>query len=75
MTDTTQLVITRIFDAPRALVYQAFVDPDQVAQWFGPVGWSVPRDSIDIDLRVGGRQKFTMVNDADPSQTSPVRPA
>ncbi|BCJ40373.1 activator of HSP90 ATPase [Actinoplanes ianthinogenes] len=68
----TDLVITRIFDAPRDLVYRAFVDPDQLAAWFGPVGWSVPRDSIDIDPRPGGNQKFTMVNDADPSMTSPV---
>jgi uncharacterized protein YndB with AHSA1/START domain len=30
--------ITRIFDAPRELVYRAFTDPDQLAQWFGPVG-------------------------------------
>ncbi|WIM93808.1 SRPBCC domain-containing protein [Actinoplanes oblitus] len=68
----TDLVITRVFDAPRELVYRAFVDPDQLAAWFGPVGWSVPRDSIDIDPRPGGRQKFTMVNDADPSMSSPV---
>lgn len=68
----TDLVITRIFDAPRELVWKAFVDPDQLAQWFGPVGWSVPRDTVSIDLRVGGHQRFTMVNDADPEQTSPA---
>jgi uncharacterized protein YndB with AHSA1/START domain len=68
----TDLVITRIFDAPRELVYRAFVDPDQLSQWFGPVGWSVPRDTIDIDPRPGGNQKFTMVNDADPTMNSPV---
>ncbi|MBG0567439.1 SRPBCC family protein [Actinoplanes aureus] len=67
----TDLVITRIFDAPRELVYRAFTDPDQLAAWFGPVGWSVPRDSVDIDLRVGGHQRFTMVNDADPDMRSP----
>jgi uncharacterized protein YndB with AHSA1/START domain len=68
----SELVITRIFDAPRALVYRAFVDPDQLAQWFGPVGWSVPRDSIEIDATVGGHQRFTMVNDEDQSMISPV---
>jgi uncharacterized protein YndB with AHSA1/START domain len=66
------LVITRIFDAPRALVYRAFTDPDQLAAWFGPVGFSVPRDSVEIDARVGGHQRFTMVSDADPAQASPV---
>jgi uncharacterized protein YndB with AHSA1/START domain len=69
---TQDLVIERVFDAPRELVYQAFVDPDQVAQWFGPVGWSVPRDSVELDPRPGGIERFMMVNDADPSQTSPV---
>ncbi|GIF03221.1 SRPBCC family protein [Actinoplanes siamensis] len=68
----TDLVITRIFDAPRELVYRAFTDPDQVSQWFGPVGWSVPRDTVEIDARPGGKQVFTMVNDDDPSMASPV---
>ena len=71
-TDTTELVITRIFDAPRELVYQAFTDPDQVARWFGPVGFSVPRDTVDIDARVGGQLRFTMVSDDDPDMASPV---
>jgi uncharacterized protein YndB with AHSA1/START domain len=66
------LVITRIFDAPRHLVYQAFTEPGQLASWFGPVGWSVPPESIDVDNRAGGHQRFTMVNDADPAQSVPV---
>jgi uncharacterized protein YndB with AHSA1/START domain len=70
--NTGELVITRIFDAPRHLVYRAFVDPDQLAAWFGPVGFSVPRDTVDIDAKVGGHQRFTMVSDTDPTQTSPV---
>jgi uncharacterized protein YndB with AHSA1/START domain len=68
----TELNITRIFDAPRAMVYRAFVDPDQLAQWFGPAGWHVPRETVEIDARVGGTQRFTMVNDDDPAMTSPV---
>ncbi|HEY6597539.1 MAG TPA: SRPBCC domain-containing protein [Asanoa sp.] len=67
-----ELVITRIFDAPREQVYRAFTDPVQLARWFGPVGWSVPRESVDVDDRVGGPFSFTMVNDADPDDTSPV---
>jgi uncharacterized protein YndB with AHSA1/START domain len=70
--NTTDLVVTRIFNAPRNLVYRAFVDPDQLAAWFGPVGFSVPRDSVEVDAKVGGHQRLTMVNDADPSQTSPI---
>jgi uncharacterized protein YndB with AHSA1/START domain len=73
MSDTgTELVITRIFDAPRELVYRAFTDPDQLAAWFGPAGWSVPRDSVDIVAEIGGHQRFTMVDVSDPTQSSPV---
>jgi uncharacterized protein YndB with AHSA1/START domain len=71
MSDLVELVITRVFDAPRELVYRAFTDPDQLAQWFGPVGFSVPRQTVDIDARVGGHQRFTMVSD-DGQMTSPV---
>jgi uncharacterized protein YndB with AHSA1/START domain len=63
-----ELIISRVFDAPRELVYRAFTDPDQLAQWFGPVGYSVPRDTVDIDARAGGHQRFVMVSDEDPSQ-------
>ena len=68
----SELVITRIFNAPRDLVYRAFVDPDQLSQWFGPVGWSVPRDTVDVDARPGGHQRLTMVNDENPEMSSPV---
>ena len=71
-TPTNELVITRTFDAPRELVYKAFTDPDQIAQWFGPVGFSVPRDTVSIDARVGGHQRLTMVSDDDPEMVSPV---
>ncbi|MDX6738976.1 SRPBCC family protein [Actinocorallia sp. A-T 12471] len=68
----SELVINRVFDAPRDLVYRAFTDPDQLAQWFGPVGFHVPRESVDLDVRTGGHERFTMVKDDDPSFTSPV---
>ena len=58
------LIIERHFDAPRELVWQAFTDPDQIAQWFGPVGYTVPRSSVSVDLRVGGEQRFEMVPDS-----------
>ena len=37
-----ELVITRIFDAPRALVFKAWTDPKHVAQWWGPRGFTNP---------------------------------
>jgi uncharacterized protein YndB with AHSA1/START domain len=62
MTDTAQQVlITRIFDAPRARVFQAWTDPDDVAAWYGPEHCDTPRELIHIDLRVGGRYELTMV--------------
>jgi uncharacterized protein YndB with AHSA1/START domain len=61
--------ITRIFDAPRALVYRAFTDPGQLAQWFGPPGCSVPRESVEVDARPGGHLRFVMTG---PDVRSPV---
>ncbi len=52
------VVITRTFDAPRALVWQAWTDPKMMAQWFGPRGFtaSVP----ELDVRVGGALRIVM---------------
>jgi uncharacterized protein YndB with AHSA1/START domain len=60
-TQHQQVLITRIFDAPRELVFAAWTDPEQVAQWFGPEHFDTPRESVAIDLRVGGRYALTMV--------------
>jgi uncharacterized protein YndB with AHSA1/START domain len=50
--------IVRVFDAPRALVWQAWTDPKMMAQWFGPRGFtsSVP----ELDVRVGGKLRIVM---------------
>jgi uncharacterized protein YndB with AHSA1/START domain len=56
-----EIAITRVFDAPRELVFKAWTDPDQVAKWFGPAGFETPRDSVEIDLRVGGRFHLSMI--------------
>jgi uncharacterized protein YndB with AHSA1/START domain len=68
MTDSTsvptadqQILITRIFDAPREQVFRAWTDPEAVAQWFGPALFETPRDRVRIDLRAGGRYELTMV--------------
>lgn len=50
--------ITRIFDAPRALVWKAWTDPEFVKQWWGPKGFTSP--VCRIDLRVGGRFTYCM---------------
>ena len=56
-----EILITRIFDAPRERVFRAWTDPDEVAQWYGPEHVDTPRERIHIDLRVGGRYELTMV--------------
>lgn len=56
-----EITIERIFDAPRELVFKAWTDPDHVAKWFGPEGFETPRDSVEIDLRVGGEFRLRMV--------------
>ncbi len=60
-TSDQQVLITRIFEAPRERVFAAWTDPDQVAAWYGPEHMEAPRDRIKIDARVGGRWELTMV--------------
>ena len=57
-----EVLITRIFEAPRERVFNAWTDPDTGAAWFGPEHMEAPRDRIHIDLRVGGRYELTMVS-------------
>lgn len=69
---STTLVIEREFDAPRWAVYDAFTQADLVGTWFGPSGLAVPRHSVELDPRVGGYLRLTMVGSRDPSVRSPV---
>lgn len=72
-TETPQLVISRVFDAPRELVYRAFTDPDHLAAWWGPIGNSLRRDEIEFDVRPGGFQRWTEVNAAEPGLRVHIR--
>jgi uncharacterized protein YndB with AHSA1/START domain len=56
-----EVLITRIFEAPRERVFRAWIDPDEVAAWYGPAQMTAPRERIHIDPRVGGRWELTMV--------------
>ena len=51
--ETERMVITRVFDAPRELVWKAWTDPKYVMQWWGPKGFTAP--FCEIDFRVGGK--------------------
>jgi uncharacterized protein YndB with AHSA1/START domain len=59
--------MTRVFEAPPERVYQAFTDPEQFAKWYGPVGFPVDPETVEIDPRVGGRHRFAIASHADPS--------
>jgi uncharacterized protein YndB with AHSA1/START domain len=60
-TTDQHVLITRVFDAARERVFRAWTDPDALAAWYGPEHIEVPRDRIEIDLRVGGRYQLTML--------------
>jgi len=52
-----RIVMTRSFDAPRKLVFEAYTRPELLKQWLlGPDGWTLP--VCEVDLRVGGRYRY-----------------
>ena len=53
-----RMVVTRVFDAPRELVWKAWTDPKYVMQWWGPTGFTSP--VCHMDFRVGGKSLFCM---------------
>ncbi len=59
-----EIAMTRVFDAPRKLVYQAHTKPELVQRWLlGSDGWSMP--VCTIDLRVGGAYRYVWHRDRD----------
>ncbi len=54
-----EIVITRVVDAPRALMFEAWTDPEQLPVWFGPEGFAI--ETKEIDIRIGGQWRFDMV--------------
>ena len=53
-----EIVLTRVFDAPRHLVFGAFSKPELLRRWFGPRGWSLV--VCEVDLKVGGGFRFVL---------------
>lgn len=56
--DPRMIIATRVFNAPRELVFDAWTDQKHLAQWWGPDGFSTTTRSIDI--RAGGVWRFVM---------------
>ncbi len=55
---TTEFVITRVFDAPRDLVWKAWTEPEHLAEWWGPKGCTVR--VVKLDVRPGGMFHYAM---------------
>jgi uncharacterized protein YndB with AHSA1/START domain len=64
-TDTNlgELTFTRIYEAPRELLFRCMTEPEHLAHFWGPVGMSTPVQNITVDLRPGGAFETVMVND------------
>ena len=59
-----EIVVTRVFEAPRGLVFDAYTKPELVKRWLlGPDGWSMP--VCEIDLRAGGKYRYVWRQDSD----------
>jgi uncharacterized protein YndB with AHSA1/START domain len=66
MTETTtahQIEITRVYDAPRELVWRAWTVPEELVQWWGPSGWSTPLETVTMEVRPGGTFRLTSISD------------
>ena len=57
-TSDRELVITRLFDAPRSLVFRAWTEPKHLVHWWGPFGFNVV--SCEMNVRLGGAWRFCM---------------
>jgi uncharacterized protein YndB with AHSA1/START domain len=66
-TETTygEVTYTRVYEAPRELVFQCMITPSHLTHFWGPVGVSTPVENITVDPRPGGVFETIMVNDAD----------
>jgi uncharacterized protein YndB with AHSA1/START domain len=62
-----EIQVTRVFNAPRAVVFEAFTKPELVRQWLlGPPGWTMP--VCEIDLRIGGAYRYLWRRETDGSE-------
>ena len=60
-----EVTITRVFDAPRGLVWKEWTEPERLARWWGPRGWSTPVEGVEMDVRPGGALRVISVSDEE----------
>jgi uncharacterized protein YndB with AHSA1/START domain len=62
-----EVIITRVYDAPARLLFEAWSKPEHVRKWFGPKGW--PITLCEMDFRKGGRFRFAMTGSSGEQNT------
>ena len=73
MTESTgaggrEVTVSRVFEAPREIVWKAWTEPEQFAAWFGGPPYTTPPSTVSMDVRPGGEWRATMVSDEDGSE-------
>lgn len=64
MTETAQLLVTRVFNAPRELVFRCITEAEHLHRFWGPAGMHAPIEHVNIDLRPGGVFEMVLVDNA-----------
>jgi uncharacterized protein YndB with AHSA1/START domain len=57
-TDDREIIVSRVFDAPRKLVFKAWTDPAHLINWWGPAGFT--NTFYEIEIKPGGKWRFVM---------------
>jgi uncharacterized protein YndB with AHSA1/START domain len=58
-----EITITRVYDAPRELVWKAWTRPEELVEWWGPRGWRTPLDTVTMEVWPGGTFRLTSISD------------
>ena len=69
MTETSpyDIEVSHVLPGPPDRAFKAFTDRELFARWYGPDGFPAAPESVELEARVGGLHRFTMVSEADPS--------
>lgn len=63
--------LQRVFPHPSSSIYAALMDPDLLVRWYGPRGWSVVPETVELEAEPGGLRRFAMTLDEDPQVGTP----
>lgn len=64
-TNIGEMSLTRVFNAPRQLVFACMITPEHLTHFWGPTGTTTPIETIKVDPRPGGAFETVMVNESD----------